>query len=157
HRKPIGLGFPLCRHDPPGVRSTPRGDPRSVLIPSSESSPANRRFPDSILGACIKSSCEFETDTSLILQEVSTMRRHAFTLIELLVVMAIIAVLIALLPPAVQAAREAARRSQCVNNLKQLGIAIQNYADVNTVLPPTGNQITVPAGVGPTNDFSMKT
>ena len=58
-----------------------------------------------------------------------------FTLIELLVVIAIIAVLIALLLPAVQAAREAARRAQCVNNLKQLGLALHNYADVNGVFP----------------------
>ena len=54
-------------------------------------------------------------------------RRRGFTLIELLVVIAIIAVLIALLLPAVQAAREAARRAQCINNLKQLGLAMQNY------------------------------
>ncbi len=61
--------------------------------------------------------------------------RAGFTLIELLVVIAIIAVLIALLLPAVQAAREAARRAQCVNNLKQLGIALHNYHDVTGVLP----------------------
>jgi prepilin-type N-terminal cleavage/methylation domain-containing protein len=59
----------------------------------------------------------------------------AFTLIELLVVIAIIAVLIALLLPAVQAAREAARRAQCVNNLKQLGIALHNYHDTHNVVP----------------------
>jgi len=59
-----------------------------------------------------------------------TAQRRGFTLIELLVVIAIIAVLIALLLPAVQAAREAARRAQCVNNLKQLGIAMHNYHDV---------------------------
>src|SRR5439155_26479083 len=53
--------------------------------------------------------------------------RRGFTLIELLVVIAIIAVLIALLLPAVQAAREAARRAQCVNNLKQIGLALHNY------------------------------
>jgi prepilin-type N-terminal cleavage/methylation domain-containing protein len=79
-------------------------------------------------------------------------KARGFTLIELLVVIAIIAILIALLLPAVQQAREAARRTECRNSLKQIGLAIHNYHDVFKCLPPSNRNH--PAGTQPTTGFS---
>src|SRR5688572_17401378 len=83
-----------------------------------------------------RSRCGF---TLVELPVVSKCKRRAFTLVELLVVIAIIGVLVALLLPAVQAAREAARRTTCLNQVRQMGIALQNHVDALKVFPTGGN------------------
>src|SRR5580692_3580228 len=83
--------------------------------------------------------------------------RRGFTLIELLVVIAIIAVLIALLLPAVQSAREAARRMQCTNNLKQLALALHNYISATNAAPPGVVNTTTYPGTAPPGSLATWT
>ena len=125
------------------------------MIPTDSSSRAKLRLRDNSPPAEGLGDTVF-LRTPAFVQRPRVSKRAAFTLVELLVVIAIIGILIALLLPAIQAAREAARRAQCGNNVKQLGLACQNFHSANKKFPPgVANQWSPPPTGGSENAQCM--
>ncbi len=131
-------GVVLCVEKKKSFYGSGNGDQEKRFWYDDMSFSAHRRI-DQAIGSALSGPCNGRHPLRSEVLEMYRNKSHGFTLVELLVVIAIIAMLVTLLLPAVQAAREAARRTQCINNLKQIGLAVLTHESARNMFPGGGD------------------